>query len=80
MGSDSQKLRVGILGLRRGMTHLRNFLSLEEAEVIAGADRFESVRESAKKIIGDRPVKLVSEFEEMLDLKPDAVVIASNGR
>ena len=30
------RLRVGILGLGRGFTHLRNFLALEEAEVVAG--------------------------------------------
>lgn len=80
MNSGGYKLKVGILGLRRGLTHLRNFLSLEDAEVIAGADQLESVRERAKQVIGDRSVKLVTEFEEMLDLKPDAVVIASNGR
>jgi len=26
-----EKLRVGVLGLRRGMTHLRNFLTLFSA-------------------------------------------------
>jgi predicted dehydrogenase len=80
MGSDGQKLRVGVLGLGRGLTHLRNFLKLEDAEVIACADRLERLRERARQVIGDRPVELVGEFEELLDLKPDAVVVASNGR
>jgi predicted dehydrogenase len=75
-----EKLKVGILGLQRGITHLRNMLHVPEAEVIAAADRMESRREHARGVIGDAPVKLVSEFDEMLEMKPDAVVIASNGR
>ena len=74
------KLKVGILGLRRGITHLRNFLKVEEAEVIGCADRQDAPRERAKEIIGDQPVKIVNEYEELLDMKPDAVAIASNGR
>ncbi len=66
--------------MRRGITHLRNFLNVEEAEVTVCADRAEEPRERAKQIIGDRPVKIVREFEEMLELKPDAIAIASNGR
>lgn len=80
MNHSGEKLKVGVLGLRRGMTHLRNFLNVEEAEVIACADRAEPPRERAKQVIGDRPVKVVEEFEELLELKPDAVAIATNGR
>ncbi|MBD3184287.1 hypothetical protein GF312_18535 [Candidatus Poribacteria bacterium] len=80
MSSTQNKLKVGVLGLRRGITHLRNFLNVEDAEVIACADRLEAPRERAKEVIGDRPVKIVKEYEEMLELKPDAVAIASNGR
>ena len=80
MGSTGQKLKVGILGLGRGMTHLRNFMSVEDAEVIACADRFEFKRDRAKQFVGDKPVKIVAEFDEMLDMQLDAVVIASNAR
>ncbi|MEW6358209.1 MAG: Gfo/Idh/MocA family oxidoreductase [Planctomycetota bacterium] len=75
-----EKLKVGILGLRRGISHLRNFLNVEQAEVIGCADRLEGPREKAKQMIGDRPVKIVNEFEELLDMKPDAVAVATNGR
>lgn len=75
-----EKLKVGILGLRRGMTHLRNFLNVKEAEVIGCADRAEEPRAKAKEILGDRPVRIVREFEELLDLRPDAVAVATNGR
>ncbi len=80
MSYGGEKLKVGVLGLRRGMTHLRNFLNVEEAEVIACADRAEPPRERAKQVIGDRPVKVVEEFEELLELRPDAIAIATNGR
>ena len=47
-----EKLKVGILGLQRGVTHLHNFLAVEEALVIGAADRRESCREHAKPYIG----------------------------
>lgn len=75
-----EKLKVGILGLRRGLSHLRNFLNVEQADVIACADRLEGPRERAKEIIGDRPVKIVNEFEDLLDMKLDAIAVASNAR
>ena len=74
------KLRVGILGLRRGYSHLRNFMAVEDATVIGAADQAEIWRDRAAQIVDSKQVKLVREFEELLELKPDAVVIASNGR
>lgn len=76
------KLKVGILGLRRGVSHLMNFLNTEEAEVIGAADRIEQWRDKAAERVAaaDREVNFVGEFEELLDMKPDAVAIASNGR
>lgn len=74
------KLRVGILGLRRGLSHVRNFLNVENADVIGCADHVQKWRDRAQELVGDRDVKFVREFEELLDLRPDAVVVASNGR
>ena len=74
------KLKVGILGLGRGITHLHNFLRLEDAEVIACADRIGRRRERALEAIAPKTVPMVAEFDELLEMKPDAVVIASNGR
>lgn len=75
-----QKLKVGILGLRRGLTHLHNFMRLDEAEVIGCADRIEQWRARAQKAVAPRTVPLVREFEDLLEMQPDAVVIASNAR
>lgn len=74
------KLRVGILGLGRGITHLRNFLKIEEATVVGVADRIETWRERARPLCLEHGVPQVHEFEDLLALRPDAVVIASNGR
>ena len=76
------KLKIGILGLRRGLSHLRNFLSIEEAQVIGAADRIQQWRDRAAETVAgmDRKVDIVSELEELLEMRPDAVVVASNGR
>lgn len=76
------KLKVGVLGLRRGRTHFQNFLALDNVELIGAADRFPDVRERAAKFadsVGKSP-KLVQEYDELLEMKPDAIVVASNGR
>jgi predicted dehydrogenase len=75
-----EKVKVGILGLRRGLTHLINFLNVEEVAVIGAADRLPNARERAAQRIGDRETKLVAEYDELLAMQPDAIVIASNGR
>ncbi len=76
------KVKVGILGLRRGMSHLSNFLNTDEALVIGAADRIEQWRDKAEEAISNKEseAKVVCEFEELLDMQPDAVAIASNGR
>jgi len=74
------KLRVGILGLRRGLAHLRNFLALEEAEVVGACDRLEACRTRARDLLDGAGVRVLNEFDDLLDLQPDAVIVASNGK
>ncbi len=74
------RLKVGILGLGRGIAHVRNFLNVEEAEVIGACDRYPTLRERGEALLKPRGGKVVAEFEELLALRPDAVVIASNGK
>jgi predicted dehydrogenase len=76
------KLRVGILGLGRGYTHLKNFLALENVEVIGASDWYDSRHDRAAQLIQEvgASTKLVNEFDQLLSLKPDAVVVASNGK
>lgn len=77
-----EKIRVGILGLRRGIAHLRNFLAIEHADVVAACDRFPYYRDRARALLErqDSSAELLEEYEDLLERKPDAVVIASNGR
>lgn len=77
-----EKLRIGILGMRRGLSHLSNFLAVEEAEVIGVADRLPGPRERAEKMMRDKGCQgqVLNEYEELLALQPDAIVVASNGR
>jgi len=74
------EVRVGIVGLGRGSGHLQRLLRVPGARVVACADRIEERRERAREAIGDEPVELFVEYEEMLaraDL--DAVMVSTNG-
>ena len=77
-----EKLKVGILGLGRGLTHLRNFLAVEQAEVIGACDRFPVRRERAETHIASVGAKtaVIPEFDDLLDMKPDAIAVATNGK
>jgi predicted dehydrogenase len=76
------KLRVGVLGLGRGITHLRNFLALDNAEVIGACDRLPGRRERGQQRVDEAgaATRIVSELDDLLDMRPDAVVVASNGK
>lgn len=74
------KVKIGILGLRRGIAHLRNFVSLPEAEVIGACDRYEMYRERGRQLLDPVGGKVVPEFDDLLAMEPDAVVVASNGK
>ena len=73
---------VVILGLGRGFAHLRNFLATEGAEVVGACDWYESRHERAKAHIASVGAKtqLFREYDELLALKPDAIVVASHGK
>ena len=78
--SSKQKLRIGILGIGRGMTHLQNFLNVAEAEVIAIADRLPNLRSAAEEVMrkyGNKG-KILAEYDDLLHMRPDVVVVASN--
>ncbi len=75
-----EKLRVGIVGLKRGATHVRNFSLLEDVQLVGGCDWHEQYRKRAAEKIEPAGGKVFSEFDELLELQPDAVVLACNGR
>ena len=77
-----ERLRVGILGLGRGLTHLRNFLALEEADLIGACDRLPARRQRGQERVDEAgaATRIVPELDDLLAMRPDAVVVASNGR
>jgi len=75
-----EKLKVGILGLRRGRTFLNNFLHLDNCIVVGACDRYEKWREPAREILEPHGGKVLNEFDELLELKPDAVAVATNAK
>lgn len=77
-----EKLRVGVVGLRRGLAHVRSALRLENVELVAVADQREMFRARAQEMIAeyDASTKLLADYEDLLELKPDAVFVATNGK
>ena len=80
-------LKIGVLGLRRGLTHLRNFHALDRARVVGACDLSEASRLRAAKALGETAqagtggaIPFVPTLDELLALKPDAVVVASHPR
>ncbi len=74
------KLRVAVLGLGRGRAHVYNFLRVEQAQVIGACDRFAARRQRGEELLGPVGGKVVPEFDDLLEMQPDAVVIASNAK
>ena len=80
--SSQHKLRIGIIGMGRGLSHLENFLIVKEAEVIGIADRLPNRRAAAEDVMrkhGNKG-KILAEYDDLLTMKPDIVVVASNCR
>jgi predicted dehydrogenase len=75
-------LRVGILGLGRGITHPRNFLSLDNVEVVGACDRLPLRRLRGQEQVAQAgaATRIVPEPDDLLAMRPDAVVVASNGK
>jgi len=74
------KLKVGILGLGRGRTHLSNFLKLDDVQVVGAADRLDARREAQREVVEQAGGRLFGEFDGLLAAGIDAVVVASNGK
>lgn len=89
--APSERITLGFIGLGiRGTTHLRTFLPLAEAHVVAVCDLYQSRREAAKKQIEDHYARTsgaagtykgcdtYNDFRDMLARKDiDAIVIAT---
>lgn len=78
-----ERLKVGVLGLRRGSAHVRSMLALANVELVGVCDRLPLLRERAEALLAERGkkgTKVVSEYEELLELDLDAVVVSTHGK
>jgi len=78
------EVRVGIVGMGRGTSHLNGMLRVPGARLVACADRIAERRERAAaradEIAPDKQVEMFVEYEEMLEQADlDAVVVSTNG-
>ncbi|NOY81272.1 MAG: Gfo/Idh/MocA family oxidoreductase [Kiritimatiellaeota bacterium] len=74
--SSRQALKVGVLGLRRGMTFATQFNTLPETRTVAVCDQDSARIEHALNTLGS-DARGFSEYNEMLATDLDIVVVAS---
>ena len=69
-------LRVGVLGLRRGMTFARQFDALPDAQTVAVCDRNPAQQQAGESTFAGR-AQVFDNYADMLAADLDAVVVAS---
>ncbi len=69
-------IRIGVLGAWRGMEYIRQFLALEETEVVAVCDQDGEKLKDARDLCGDG-TRYFTDYGEMLDSGIDAVVLCN---
>ena len=75
-GSNMAAVRIGVLGVWRGMEYIRQFLTLEETEVVAVCDQDPERLKDARDLCGDG-AKYFTDYGTMLDSGIDAVVLCN---
>ncbi len=71
------KIKVGVLGLGRGMTFARQFQGLPESQTAALCDAIPGRLEAATKALNAPGIKTFDRYEDMLKADLDIVVVAS---
>ena len=69
------RLRIGIIGLKRGMTFGRQLFERDDAEFVAACDHNSAVRKQFSE--AHSGIKLCETYDELVGSDIDAVVIAS---
>ncbi len=72
-----KKIRVGVMGARRGGTMIDYCKKAENAEVVAICDKQRYLLDVQKKSAGDLPIVYCDNFEEFIRQDMDAVVLAN---
>ena len=73
-----RKLRLGLVGCGdMGKVHIKDLLTIDEAEVVAIADILEANLDSATQLLADKPVVRYHDYRQMYELeKLDAVIVS----
>ncbi|MCR5522590.1 MAG: Gfo/Idh/MocA family oxidoreductase [Clostridia bacterium] len=71
------KVRVGVLGARRGMSMIEYCKSAYNAEVVAVCDKAPYELDKVKDFCREQPVELFDNFDEFIKCDMDAVVLAN---
>ena len=74
----NERIGVGMIGVGLiGRIHLRNFLKLPDADIVAVSEAYEPRMEAAAKLIG-KPITRYPDFRKLLESKDiDAVVVGT---
>lgn len=74
-----RKLRIGVMGARRGETMMRVLNKHPEAELAAICDNFEPALENAHKVCKEfgKDIAIFTDFDEFIKYDLDAVVLAN---
>lgn len=72
-----EKVRIGVVGARRGSSMIDYCVKANNAEVVAICDFQEYLLESQRKLYPDEPITYYKDFEDFLKHDMDAVVLAN---
>ena len=72
-----KKVKVGVMGARRGGSMIDYCKTAENAEVVAICDKAQYLLDDQKKKAGDLPIAYYTDFEEFIKHDMDAVVLAN---
>ena len=72
-----RKVKLGVMGMKRGGMIIEYCKKAENAQVVAVCDRFVGRLEAAKKAHNDSSITYYTEFDEFIEHDMDAVVLAN---
>ena len=73
------KIRIGVLGVKRGTSMIYYCEHAQNAEVVAICDKWEEGLRKTEKELNDDRITFYTDFDEFLNHDMDAVVLANYG-
>lgn len=76
MAKKYKEVRVGVFGLQRGLSFVKNFKRIKGVKVVAVCEQLDSQIEKAKEFLPE-DTKIFKDFDQFIDSGLDAVVLAN---